>query len=220
MGYLIRSGRVVVENNYIYLDHAFDKYYIAYKEGQGLGVIDKYDKNYINFEYNILSRIGDKNLLTGGNMETDETTIFSSDMEKLVTMKDASTAIYDNYVEIYNGQERVYIDNEGNIVNAKEILKDNKLYAVQNSKKKWGFENSNGEIKVECVYDFATELNEYGFAAVRDGNLWKVINSNGELLQDVSYDFGEDSEPPSFLGKYYKTYKENNEIYYTDYVEE
>ena len=43
---------------------------------------------------------------------------------------------------------------------------------------------------------------------------------NGNTVCDIIYEFEyiEESERPEFIGKYYKNYSENNEIYYTDEV--
>lgn len=38
---------------------------------------------------------------------------------------------------------------------------------------------------------------------------------HGSIIQDCIFEF-EAFENPEFLGKYYKTYKQNNEIYYTN----
>ena len=128
------------------MDNAFDGYFIAYKEGEGLGIIDKQDKVLINFEYNGLNKIGDKQLIKAVNMDTDEeiTTIFSKDMQRITTMKNVGMGVYDDYIELYNDEGEVYINNNGEIKQANELIK------------------------------------------------------------------------PEFLSKYFKTYKDNGEIYYSD----
>ncbi len=135
-----------MENKYLYMDNAFDGYFIAYKEGEGLGIIDKQDKVLINFEYNGLNKIGDKQLIKAVNMDTDEeiTTIFSKDMQRITTMKNVGMGVYDDYIELYNDEGEVYINNNGEIKQANELIK------------------------------------------------------------------------PEFLSKYFKTYKDNGEIYYSD----
>lgn len=35
-GLMDKSGKVIIDSSYIYLDYAFDKYFIAHKEGIGL----------------------------------------------------------------------------------------------------------------------------------------------------------------------------------------
>lgn len=214
-----KDGKVIVANSYLYIDYAFDKYFIAYKDGQGLGVIDKDNNVVVNFEYNALSRIGDKNLLKCVKMGTegDITTIFSKNLEEIETMLGMSNFVSADYVEIYNNEKEIFVDNDGNIKSAKDIFPDNKLYAVINNGK-WGYEDKSGEIKVECTYDFATEFNRFGFAGVLKNGLWGIIDEDGKIVREEAFDFEENGINPEFLGRYYKTHKENNEIYYTDII--
>lgn len=217
MDYQIKSGNKIVPNMYSYIDYAFDNYFIAYKDGQGLGVIDKNNKVLVDFGYSVLNKIGDRDLLKAVNMgmKKDETTIFSKNLEKLITAEDMSVSIYDNYVEIYSKEKEILIDNNGEVKTAKEIFKDNKLFGIVKNNK-WGFEDINGDIKVECIYDSITEFNRYGFAGVKKNNKWGVINKNGELVSECIYEFEQDDLKPEFLGKYYKAYNENNAIYYSN----
>lgn len=214
-----KDGKVLVANSYLYIDYAFDKYFVAYKEGQGLGVIDKDNKVIIDFGYDVLSKIGDKNLLKGVKMGTsgDVTTIFSKEIKEIETMQDMSIVIGNDHVEIYNNNKELFIDNDGNVKNVKEIYKDNKLFTVIKNGK-WGYENDNGEIKVECTYDFATEFNRFGFAGVKKDGLWSIIDDSGKVISEEAFAFEDNGINPEFLGKYYKTHEENNEIYYTDFV--
>ena len=124
-GLIDKDGNQLVENKYLYMDNAFDGYFIAYKEGEGLGIIDKQDKVLINFEYNGLNKIGDKQLIKAVNMDTDEeiTTIFSKDMQRITTMKNVGMGVYDDYIELYNDEGEVYINNNGEIKQANELIK-------------------------------------------------------------------------------------------------
>lgn len=212
-----KDGNKIVENSYSYIDYAFGDYFIAYKDGKGLGVIDKNNNVLVDFGYSVLNKIGDVDLLKAVNMgmNKDETTIFSKNLEKLVTAEDMTISIYDDYVEIYSKGKEILIDNSGKVKTAKEIFKDNKLFGISKNNK-WGFEDANGEIKVECIYDNITEFNKYGFAGVKKDNKWGVINENGEIVLECVFEFEEDDLKPEFLGKYYKSYKENNEVYYTN----
>ncbi len=215
-----KDGKVLVLNSYLYIDYAFDGYFIAYKEGQGHGIIDKDNRVIVNFEYDALSKIGDKKLLNAVKMGKEvETTILSKNMQKLATLKDMFIAISEDYIEIYNSKEEKFVDNDGQVKTAKEILKDNKLFAIQENGK-WGFENANGEIKVKCTYDFVSEFNRFGFAAIKKDNKWGIMDSEGTVITECIFDFEESSVTPEFLGKYYKTYKENNEIYYSNEIVE
>lgn len=211
-----KNGNVIVLNSYLYIDYAFDGYFVAYKEGQGLGVIDKSNKVIVDFEYDVLSKIGDKKLLKAVKMgKEDITTIFSKDMRKIATLSDMLIVIANDYIEAYNNDEEIFISNSGELKNAKDIFTNNKLFAV-NKNGKWGFETLSGEIKVEPTYDFVTEFNRFGFAGIKKDKKWGIIDDSGIIITECTFDFEDSSSAPEFLGKYYKTYKENNEIYYAD----
>ncbi len=189
------------------------------KKERDFGVIDKNGKVIIEFGYDILSKIGDKKLLKATNLDAEEevTTIYSEKLEKLKELTNAKIIMSDDYIELYNEKEAVFIDNNGEVKTAKEVLTDNKLFAFQEDNK-WGFKDSIGNTKVQAEYDFATEFNRFGFAGIRKNNKWGVINEDGNVLVECKFEFDESIESPEFLGKYYRAYKENNEIYYLDKI--
>lgn len=177
-GLVDKNQNVLVENEYLYMDYAFDHYFIAYKEGKGLGVINQNNQVIVDFGYDVLTKIADKKLLKGVNMgKTDVTTIYSKDMKKVATLSEMSISIYDDYIKIYNQEQGALIDNDGNVKSGEELLKGNKLFAISQNGK-WGYQDASGAIKVEPTYDFVTELNHYGFAGVKKDGKWGVINEN------------------------------------------
>lgn len=123
----------------------------------------------------------------------------------------------DDYILLYNEEEEIFITNSGEVKKAKEILSSHQLFAIQKNSK-WGFEDKSGNMKVDPEYDFATEFNRFGFAGIRKDNKWGIIDDSGNVIVECKFEFSENAETPEFLGKYYKTYKENNEIYYSDEV--
>ena len=76
--------------------------------------------------------------------------------------------------------------------------------------------------KVQCTYDYVTEFNRFGFAGVKKDGLWGVIDEEGNIVCECKFNFESEGEiiKTEFLGKYYKTYSENNVIYYSDETEE
>ena len=46
---------------------------------------------------------------------------------------------------------------------------------------KYGYENISGERVVDCIYDDATEQNEYGYVAVKKGGIWGSLKSDGTV---------------------------------------
>lgn len=208
-----------VKNEYLYIEYVFDNYFVAYKEGQGLGVIDKDGEVFIDFKYDVLSKIGEKKLLKGVDMKNNTTDIFSEKLENIASLKDANLDMHDNYIELYNYEKTEFITNAGEIKTAKEMFTENKLFAIYTNGK-WGFEDRDENIKVEAVYDYVTEFNRFGYAGIKQNDKWGVIDDSGKIICDPTYEFDEDEGlvRPEFIGKFFKTYSENNEIYYTDEV--
>ena len=214
-----KAGKAIVENTYLYIDYAFDNYFVAYKTGEGLGVIDENGNKMVDFEYDVLSKIGEKKLLKAVTMgrDGDVTIIYSKDLKRLATLKDMKIGIHEDYIEAYNKEQEILIDNNGEAKTAKDIFPDNKLFAIAKANK-WGFENKNGEIVVDTKYDTVTEFNRYGFAGIKEGDKWGIVNSEGNIILEPTFKIGTGGTKPEFLGKYYKTYKENGEIYYTNEI--
>ncbi len=176
-GIIDENGNVVINNDYLYIEYAFDKYFIAYKEGYGLGVIDTKGNTTIEFQYDVLSKIGEYNILKGVDMENDITDIFSNNMEKTLSLEGANIEIHDNYVELYNEKETKFITTTGELRKATEILNNNKLFASCKDNK-WGYVDADGNEKVPYEYDYATEFNKYGFAGINKDDKWGVIDEN------------------------------------------
>lgn len=120
-GIVDKDGNTLIDNEYLYIDFAFDKYFIAYKSGEGLGIIDKENNSYVEFKYDAVSRISDKKVIKAENSKENQITLFDKDMKEIITMKDAYISVHDDYVEIYNNENQIFIDNDGNVKTAEEL---------------------------------------------------------------------------------------------------
>lgn len=47
-----------------------------------------------------------------------------------------------------------------------------------------------------------------------------LLMKTGEIISEPTFPFESSETSPEFLGKYYKTYKDNHEIYYTNEIVE
>ena len=86
------------------------------------------------------------------------------------------------------------------------------LWKTIKQQNKWGFADENGNIVVECQYDFVTEFNKNGFAGIKKNGKWGVINSDGKVVIEPVYNI--DSNKPNFVGKYYELNKEYGSSYF------
>ena len=129
-------------------------------------------------------------------------------------MENASVLIEKEYIKVYNDTETKYFDKQGRELQNTEVYPNNKLF-VKLDGNQYGFVDSKGNTIVECKYDKAYELNEYGFAAVKKDGKWGVINENGEEILAPTYTF-EGQEEPNFIGQYYRVVYGFGEVYYTN----
>ena len=201
----------IVKIKYDELSHGYGNYYIA-KSGDKYGVIDVNGDIKIKFKY------------TGITYEPDAA-IFECEN------KDLSTDLYNNFCEYklkgtvseINSEKsymRIRVDDEYKYYNLnfeertnKDVLTGNTLFLVKEDGK-YGFVNKDGQKIVDCIYDDATEQNEYGFCAIQKNGKWGSIKSDGTIVLEPSKDLS-DNIIINFIGKYHLD--TNNELNaYTD----
>lgn len=198
--YIIMQGETL-SNNYTYISYAFDNYFIFRNEEGLYGLLNLYSGVVIEPQYTLMLIVDGKNAIEGelGDGTID---IYSNTIKKVISMNNAVVEkIDDEYTRIYNNSDIEYINKNGKIVQNTEVYKDLKLYAYKDENGKWGYKSKNGDIVVNAEYDFATELNEYGFAGILKDGKWGVINSEGEVIAECTYEI-ETYYLPSFIGKY------------------
>lgn len=201
---------VIFDNKYSYIDYLNNDYFIA-KIDEFLGIIDKDGKEIIDFKYEDIQKIENTNLIECFNQENVE--IINQNMESIVSMSDAIINIKQNYIIIYNENERKYFDYNGNELSNLEIFKENSLFAKQFNGK-WGFVNKDGDIIIDYKYDMVTEVNEKGFAGIKKDGKWGIINSEGKIIKSPTYDIK--GLNPDFIGEYYKAELGYGELLYTN----
>ena len=139
--------------------------------------------------------------------------IYNNKMEKVASMKEANLKIENDYIELSSNTERKYFDSNGNEIQNTEIFSNLELFAYKDDNNKWGFKNKEGKVVVSAIYDKVTELNEYGFAAIKQDEKWGAINSKGEIIVEPIYELEWDE--PEFIGPYFKLNFGYGMIYYT-----
>ena len=116
-------------------------------------------------------------------------------------MKNATIEAKSKYIKVYNNEEIKYITKDEKEVKNTEIFKQNNIFA-QKSQDKWGFVDINNKKVVNYKYDKVTEVNEYGFAGIKQADKWGVINSNGQVIVEPKYELNYNE--PTFIGEYYQ----------------
>lgn len=199
--YCIISKNITVDEGFSYLSYAFEDYFIFMDKSGKYGVWKVWDGIKVPSEYEYILKIDGKNALEAKKYDSEDTDIYSENMEIVSTISGAIVDIVDeNYSVIYSNSEKIYINKEGNIVSNTEVYPENQLYSVK-KEDRWGYADKNGNIVIECEYDFVTELNEYGFAAIATNGVWGVINKEGKIVVEPSYKL-EIYYMPEFIEKY------------------
>ena len=208
-GVIDKDDNVIIDNKYTFIDYLFDNYFVAQNE-QKIGIVDDKGKEVIKFDYDVLQKIEGTDLIQG--IKNENIDLIDKKKKKILTMKNAQIDIKENYIKIYNSEDRKYLQYDGKEVSNINVIKEAKLFAKK-SNNKWGFVDKNGNIKIQYTYDMVTELNEYGYAGIKLNGKWGVINSEGKIIQEPIYDLQE--LEPQFIGKYYKVDLGYGENFYT-----
>ena len=198
--YSIITRNDVIEGRYTYISYAFHNNFIFKDEKGFYGILDLYAGVIVEPEYAFMLVIDGINAIEAVT-QNGEVDIYSENIEKTVTIKDAIIEnINENYVSVYSLSDRVYINNSGNIVDAEEALGSRNLYSYEENGK-WGYKDSNGKIVLEAQYEIVTELNEYGFAGIFVNGLWGIVDKNGKIITEPNYEIPT-YYYPDFIGEY------------------
>lgn len=212
-GIINQNGVETTTNKYTYIEYLAGEYFSAYNEENQIGIIDHFGNIVLGIQYNLVQLIKGTELIQVNNANNGLLEIYSSDMKQVAVMKNAKLYTYSDYIKLVSDTETKYISLEGKILTNKQALPNNTLFA-KSKYGAWGFENKEGEIVVEQVYDMVTEFNKYGFAGIKEGNKWGVINEDGTIIVEPIYEISSNAEP-EFIGKYYKI-NYGGVMYFTD----
>lgn len=105
------------------------------------------------------------------------------------------------YMKIKKDGEYKYYNFKFEEKNVAEILTSNTIF-VSKKDGKYGYVDKDGNQVVECIYDDATEANEYGYAAIKQNGVWGSINSKGEVIIEPKYNL-DANLVINFIGKWH-----------------
>lgn len=204
----------IINNEYNYIEYAFDKYFIATKN-EKIGVIDETGNIVIPIENSIVQNINGTKIIQIINSETNVSDIYNSKMEKVLSQSDLRIYLKENYIKLVSADDIKYIDYDGNLKNAQEIFTNNTVFAKKENGK-WGYVDRSGNTVVDYKYEFATNINEYGYGAVKQNGKWGVVNAQGQLIKEAVYTL--DDIEPYFIGEYYQVSNIYEIPYYSNEV--
>lgn len=209
-GIIDTKGNIQANFEYEEIEHIFTDYYIAKKNGK-YGIISKENGIMMDFTYNSMSYIKSADIIKA-EKENYETDLIDRDFSIRLTGIVSEFNTEKGYLRIRKSGEYKYYNFNFEEKTNKDVLTGNTLFLVKNNGK-YGYENKNGELIVDYIYDDATEQNKYGFCSVKKDGLWGCLKSDGSVVVKPSKDLSNNLYI-DFIGEWY-LYEDLNLNVYT-----
>lgn len=124
---------------YQYLEYLFGNYFIATNTDGKAGIIDDKENTIVEFQFDLIQTIKDKNVIQAINFETNITKIYNNEIKEIEQIKDIHIQNLNDYIKIYNDETEIYLDNNGNKIEdenrLEEIRKNNAILRINNFKR-------------------------------------------------------------------------------------
>ena len=193
------EGNKLLSEKYVYIEYFKDDLFIATQTNK-TGLIKANGGIVVPIQYGTLQKINETELLEATELENGKINIINSKGIISEGIENASILRHDNYIEIYSDVDRKYFDLDGNEIEYKNIVTDNKMYAKKNNGK-WGIIDSSGRTIVDYAYDMVTEQNG-NVAGIKIDGKWGIVDLNGNVIVEPKYDIPWTNA--KFLGSYYE----------------
>ena len=119
------QGKSLVANSYNYIEYAYGDYFIVEDKNEKYGIINANGNEIIEVKYDLIQRIRNKNLIQVLTKKGNKIIIYSSKLKEVISLKNASVQNEENHIKVYNKDEEIYIDKDGNKIDDKsEIVKN------------------------------------------------------------------------------------------------
>ena len=136
-GVVNREDKTIIEERYRYLEYLYGKYFIVADESGNLGVIDSNNQVVLDLKYNSLQRIKGKNMVQAIEKDSKVVEVYSQNMNKIVSSKDASIHLEKEYIVVSINSDNKYFDNNGEEINdIKNFVKNDFPQEIGEYKKK------------------------------------------------------------------------------------
>ena len=182
-GVISTNGDNLIDTAFDSLTNCFGNYYIASTAGK-YGILNLNKDIEIEFKY---TNIEYRNDITALVCENEDYTsdIYNRELQKVLTGTISKADVENGYIRIRVSGEYKYYNLQYQEISSQEALKNNTLFLVKEDGK-YGYINKDGDRIVDCIYDDATEQNEFGFCAVNKDGKWGALQSNGSVILEPS----------------------------------
>ena len=179
-GVINKDGETLIDANYSNIKYAFSNYYIVQKDSK-YGIIDVQNNILVDNKYENITYIKEADLFEA-EREDYKTDIIDRNFNVILENVIVSELNIENgYMRIRENEDYIYYNFKLEEKTNKEVLATNTLFLVKENGK-YGFENKDGNKIVDCIYDDATEQNEFGYCAIKKDGLWGAIKSDGTII--------------------------------------
>ena len=177
-------------------------------------MVDHNGRTIWDAKYDVIQKVKGSNIIQTIQSDRNVIELYTEDMQQIAKKENANLYMYNNYIKLASQKNAQYFTLEGKEQTNKEIFPNNSLFAVSKNGL-WGFEDKEGNIKVNARYEAVTEFSEYGFAGIKQNGKWGIVDKEGNILVEPVYEIEQGNIEPEFLGEYYKI-NYNGDIYYTN----
>ena len=214
-GVIDKNNNQIIPNSYTYISYLENDNFAVCNQNGKYGIINKEGKSTIEINYDSIQKINNTQIIQVVNGEN--TYFYNNNFERILETKEPVIQVEEKMIKVYSNLDMFYINTEGKLLTNKEVYPENNLYTAKKDGK-YGFVDKNGNIALDYQYEFATELNQSGFAGIKKDGKWGVINKEGKIILEPIYVL--DDIAPDFIGTYYKVNSNYGDVYYTNNIEE
>ena len=143
-GIIDKNGNQLVDDKYRYIEYLYKDYFAAKDEKGKFGIIDNNGREILESKFSSLQKVKGKNIIIADE-EDDEDIFYSQDIKEVARTKNSGIQIEDDYIVITDGNDKIYLDNNGGkIADTSNVKKNNYPDMIG--------EYSREQITVENVY--------------------------------------------------------------------
>lgn len=208
-GVLNTAGEEIVPAKYDDIKFSFKDTYIV-KENNQFELINKSGEPILKKKYQTMNYIEEADIIEASEDGIYSEIITSDNTVKLTgIVSEINTKL--GYIRININDEYKYYNFKIEEKNNTEILSTNTLFLIKKDGK-YGYSDKNGNIVVECIYDEATEQNQYGYVAVKKGKEWGSLDKTGKVVTETNRQL-ENNPLIDFIGEWNLTEDINMNCY-------
>ncbi len=203
------TGETVIDPQFENIKEINTDIFACKKDGK-VGVIDNEKTEKIAYSFKEITYNKKAGMYIAEN-EDFTSSILNSNFEVKLTGILSEINVDSGYMKVKTQDNYKYYNFKFQEKELYEIYPNNKIYAkLQDGK--YGFVDAKGKTIVDFIYDEVTEINEYGFAAIKKDGLWGAIDKQGKIIIEPKYNLN-DYLKIDFIGKWHLGFDLNMNYY-------